>query len=82
MVRMTLMKNALIRLLLLAPASLPCQPALSQESIKRGEYLAAITDCTGCHTLGALQGKPDNGRYLAGSDVGLELPGLGIFYPI
>jgi mono/diheme cytochrome c family protein len=47
----------------------------------RGEYLARIMDCTGCHTPGALMGKPDQARYLGGGDVGFQLPGLGIFWP-
>ncbi|MGE0699455.1 MAG: cytochrome c [Hyphomicrobiaceae bacterium] len=51
------------------------------ETRKRGQYLAGIMDCTGCHTPGALRGQPDATRALAGSDVGFELPGLGIFYP-
>ena len=38
-------------------------------------------DCTGCHTGGALAGKPDPALHLAGSSIGFELPGLGIFYP-
>jgi cytochrome c553 len=48
---------------------------------ERGAYLARIMDCGGCHTTGALRGEPDPAFYLAGSDVGFELPGLGIFYP-
>jgi len=47
----------------------------------RGEYLARIMDCTGCHTPGALAGQPDFDRYLAGSDIGFEIPGVGVFYP-
>jgi len=47
----------------------------------RGEYLSRIMDCTGCHTPGALAGKPDMARFLGGSDIGFELPGLGVFYP-
>ncbi len=53
----------------------------AQERVKRGEYLATIMDCGGCHTTGALRGQPDPERYLAGSDVGFKIPGLGIFYP-
>lgn len=49
--------------------------------IERGRYLAGIMDCGGCHTPGALKGQPDMTRALAGSDVGFEIPGLGIFYP-
>jgi len=56
------------------------QTAPSPAKLKQGEYLAAIMDCTGCHTPGALRGQPDMGRYLAGSDVGFQIP-LGIFYP-
>ncbi|WP_119417892.1 c-type cytochrome [Desertibaculum subflavum] len=48
---------------------------------KRGAYLARIMDCGGCHTPGALVGKPDQLRYLAGSEIGFEIPGVGIFYP-
>ena len=45
-------------------------PALAQTkgTPSRGEYLARIMDCTGCHTPGALMGKPDQARYLAGGD--------------
>ncbi len=49
--------------------------------VARGEYLARIMDCTGCHTRGTMMGRPDMARYLGGGDVGFELPGLGIFYP-
>jgi mono/diheme cytochrome c family protein len=49
--------------------------------IERGEYLAAIMDCTGCHTGGALAGSPDPARFLSGSDIGFQIPGLGVFYP-
>ncbi len=47
----------------------------------RGEYLARIMDCGGCHTAGALTGRPDPALTLAGSEVGFEVPGLGVFYP-
>ena len=60
-------------------ALLLCSPSQAQEN--HGEYLVTIMDCSGCHTPGALRGEPDMARYLGGSDVGFELPGLGIFYP-
>lgn len=64
----------------LAGAVLP--GALRAETkIARGEYLSRIMDCGGCHTGGALVGKPDPARHLAGSEVGFAIPGLGIFYP-
>jgi hypothetical protein len=47
----------------------------------RGEYLARIMDCGGCHTTGVFLGEPDPARYLGGSEVGFLIPGLGIFYP-
>ena len=57
------------------------QPASSADDRARGEYLAKIMDCGGCHTPGALIGKPDQARALAGSEIGFQVPGLGIFYP-
>jgi len=59
-----------------AAAIAPCQATPT-----RGEYLAAIMDCGGCHTEGALAGKPDSALRLAGSTIGFGAPGLGIFYP-
>ena len=56
-------------------------PAAAQTAANRGEYLASIMDCGGCHTAGALAGKPDPKLRLAGSNIGFEMPGLGIFYP-
>jgi len=56
-------------------------PAQADDTVKRGEYLATIMDCGGCHTTGVFLGKPDPERYLAGSEVGFQIPGLGIFYP-
>jgi mono/diheme cytochrome c family protein len=47
--------------------------------VARGKYLVQLAGCTDCHTPGHLLGKPDMSRFLAGSDVGFELPGLGIF---
>ena len=60
---------------------LPAAALGADPGLERGAYLAKIMDCGGCHTPGALRGQPDQARYLAGSDVGFELPGLGIFYP-
>jgi mono/diheme cytochrome c family protein len=56
-------------------------PGAAQGAADRGEYLARIMDCGGCHTPGALAGKPDQARYLAGSDIGFAIPGLGTFFP-
>lgn len=78
---MSIVRWAVVGLGLVGAALLTASPALSQERIKRGEYLAAVMDCSGCHTTGALLGKPDPQRHLAGSEVGFQIPHLGIFYP-
>jgi len=70
------------RLLLLGVAlgvSLGSAHAASRQ-VERGKYLLNIIPCTDCHTPGALLGHPDMKRYLGGSDVGFEVPGLGVFY--
>ena len=48
--------------------------------IERGKYLASFGGCMDCHTPGYFFGKPDMARHLAGSEVGFELPGLGVFH--
>lgn len=55
-------------------------PALAQDPAERGQYLVTIMGCTDCHTPGHFLGKPDMARFLGGSDVGFEIPGLGIFH--
>jgi mono/diheme cytochrome c family protein len=55
--------------------------ALTGEALKeRGRYLVTIMTCTDCHTPGYFKGQPDMDRYLGGSDVGFEIPGLGVYY--
>jgi mono/diheme cytochrome c family protein len=72
-------RRSLATFLCAACMSVPAGFADAQDD--RGAYLARIMDCGGCHTPGALKGQPDMSRYLGGSDVGFEIPGLGIFYP-
>lgn len=55
--------------------------AHAETALERGAYLATIMDCGGCHTTGNLIGQPDPAGYLAGSDIGWLIPGLGVFYP-
>jgi mono/diheme cytochrome c family protein len=45
--------------------------------VARGKYLVRLAGCTDCHTPGHFLGKPDMSRFLAGSDVGFEVPGVG-----
>lgn len=63
-----------------ALAALASAPAAAETPLERGKYLATIMDCTGCHTPGALIGKPDMARYLGGADVGFQIPTVGVFY--
>jgi mono/diheme cytochrome c family protein len=51
-----------------------------QKRIERGKYLVTLGGCTDCHTPGYFFGKPDTSRYLGGSEVGFEIPGLGVFH--
>ena len=44
--------------------------AAADNSVDRGAYLTTILGCGGCHTEGALLGKP-TGPWLAGSSVGV-----------
>ncbi|MGE0715536.1 MAG: cytochrome c [Alphaproteobacteria bacterium] len=68
--------------LVVAALTIFAAAALAQDGrVARGKYLAAIMDCTGCHTPGTFSGKPDMARLLGGESVGFEIPGLGIFYP-
>jgi mono/diheme cytochrome c family protein len=53
--------------------------AADPATVARGKYLVTIGGCNDCHTPGYFLGKPDMARYLGGSDVGFELPGMGVF---
>jgi mono/diheme cytochrome c family protein len=62
-----------------AALSVALPTAQGQTPVERGKYLAVIGDCIDCHTPGYFFGKPDMTRYLGGSDVGFEIPNLGVF---
>jgi mono/diheme cytochrome c family protein len=62
---------------LLAAMSMNASNASPQTD--RGKYLVEFGGCNDCHTPGYFFGKPDMARYLGGSDVGFEIPGLGVF---
>src|SRR5260370_919588 len=53
--------------------------ATDRKAIERGKYLVSFGGCFDCHTPGYFFGKPDMAHYLGGSDVGFEMPGLGVF---
>lgn len=48
--------------------------------IARGAYLTTVSGCGDCHTPGYFFGKPDETRPLSGSEVGFEIPDLGVFH--
>jgi len=54
-------------------------PAVSP--VERGRYLVTVMDCGGCHTPGALIGRPDMARQLTGAGHGWEVPGTAVVYP-
>ena len=61
--------------------------AENQATVARGEYLVELLGCGSCHTDGALIGRPDMHRALAGSRIGIaytspfENPNPGIVFP-
>jgi mono/diheme cytochrome c family protein len=67
--------------LLLAPAVASAQSPSSpaDKQVARGKYLVTIAGCNDCHTPGYFLGKPDQTKFLGGSDVAFEMPGLGTF---
>jgi mono/diheme cytochrome c family protein len=74
---------ALTALMLAVPLVMGPSPAPSQASpnqLARGKYLVQFGGCIDCHTPGYFFGKPDMARALAGSEVGFEIPRLGVFY--
>jgi mono/diheme cytochrome c family protein len=49
------------------------------KTVARGKYLVEFGGCNDCHTPGYFFGKPEASRYLAGSDIGFEIPKMGVF---
>ena len=66
----------------LAPNLAPSGQAKADNNsqLARGKYLVTLAGCNDCHTPGYFFGKPDMGRFLGGSEVGFEIPGLGVFH--
>src|SRR5262245_19796250 len=59
-------------------AATPAQA--SRVEVARGKYLVTFGGCVDCHTPGYFFGKPDMPKALSGSEVGFEIPELGVFY--
>ena len=73
--RVALAAAAAVALIVIAASA----EAADKKAIERGKYLVTLGGCLDCHTPGYFFGKPDMARYLGGSDVGFEIPGLGVF---
>lgn len=52
----------------------------AEDQVARGRYLVSLGGCQDCHTPGNFLGKRDLKRTLAGSEVGFDIPNLGVFY--
>jgi mono/diheme cytochrome c family protein len=74
-----LFKAALAAGLFLSALPLAIANAASPQ-VERGKYLVTLGGCSDCHTPGNFFGKPDMKRFLGGSEVGFEIPHLGVFY--
>jgi mono/diheme cytochrome c family protein len=53
--------------------------AAMDAQLERGRYLVRLGGCNDCHTPGYFLGKPDMSQFLGGSEVGIEVPGMGTF---
>jgi mono/diheme cytochrome c family protein len=71
---------AAISVVLLLVATFSGTAKADDAQIERGRYLTQIAGCSDCHTPGHFLGNPDMARFLGGSDVGFEVPGIGIVY--
>jgi mono/diheme cytochrome c family protein len=61
-------------------AAAPAQSQTNRVEVARGKYLVTFGGCVDCHTPGYFFGKPDMPKALSGSEVGFEIPELGVFY--
>lgn len=58
-----------------------------REAVAHGKYLVELLGCGACHTDGALEGRPNMHRWLAGSSIGiaytnpLEFSRPGVVFP-
>lgn len=64
----------------LLAVAIPSGAKAEEAQVARGRYLVQIAGCSDCHTPGHFLGQPDASRFLGGSDVGFEIPGVGIVY--
>jgi mono/diheme cytochrome c family protein len=77
----TIMKIRIVVAAVMAALLGAAAPASAETQVERGQYLAHIMDCGGCHNTGAFTPQPNLETPLAGSQIGFEIPGMGVFYP-
>jgi mono/diheme cytochrome c family protein len=51
----------------------------ADQQVERGKYIVATGGCHDCHTPGYFLGHEQTDKFLAGSDIGFSIPGLGVF---
>jgi mono/diheme cytochrome c family protein len=73
------MTSKIIAAAFAALATVSTSAFAADPQIERGKYLTSFAGCFDCHNPGYFFGKPDMTRFLAGSEVGFEIPGLGVF---
>src|ERR1700758_261015 len=73
------MRNVVYSVTMLVLGFISIRAVAADNRVARGEYLVRFGGCNDCHTPGYFLGKPDSSRFLGGSDVGFDLPGLGTF---
>jgi mono/diheme cytochrome c family protein len=78
--RRVLLGIATLAAALIFTGSLTALGAPDRKAVERGKYLVTLGGCMDCHTPGYFFGKPDLARFLGGSEVGFEIPGLGVFH--
>jgi mono/diheme cytochrome c family protein len=77
--RLRIFAGAAVSLAAIAAAVSLSPKAHAESPVERGSYLVVVAGCNDCHTPGFFFGKPDKDKFLGGSDVGFEIPGLGVF---
>jgi uncharacterized protein YjiS (DUF1127 family)/mono/diheme cytochrome c family protein len=76
-----LLRLALVAVIVMSMLVIFSRAILAQNAqVERGKYLVALGGCNDCHTPGYFFGKPDPVRFLGGSEVGFEIPDLGVFH--
>jgi mono/diheme cytochrome c family protein len=52
-----------------------------EDKVAWGRYVARLGHCSDCHTLGSMGPRAETERFMAGSDVPMQMPGVGKVWP-